>query len=294
MIEILFEESEACSMKCAKGLAKQPQTRADGPTAVIGNPPQFGRKEAWAMIEGSSDEVVCLSYLMDLGDIRQPFDSGYRQQLILDLKYVRWKTGGQEQEMIRLDLLKYQQFSRLLELIEEGKPIRVWYSMAPYSYCGLCWLCYELKNRKADITVVKLPEYVVREDSVIVRYQSFCEVASEEFYTFLNRQKKLTMQERRMYESKWIEMLDAGTMLRAVVNGRLLGVPEDFYDFLILQRMTAEPQKEARVVGNILGHSQIAVGDWWYFYRIRRLAEEEKIRAVEDGENPGRFLISAK
>lgn len=76
MIEILFEESEACSMKCAKGLAKQPQTRADGPTAVIGNPPQFGRKEAWAMIEGSSDEVVCLSYLMDLGDIRQPFDRG--------------------------------------------------------------------------------------------------------------------------------------------------------------------------------------------------------------------------
>lgn len=97
-----------------------------------------------------------------------------------------------------------------------------------------------------------------------------------------------------MYAMEWSEMLDAGTMLRAVVNGKLLGVPEDFYDFLILQRVTHKPQKEARVVGDVLGYSQIAVGDWWYFYRIRRLVEKGKIQAMEDHENPGRILIFAK
>lgn len=290
MIEVLFGESEACSMQCAKSLTKQ-QSRADGPTSMIGNPPQpDGQTKAWTTIAGSPDEVVCLSYMMDIGDIRQPCDSAYRQQLIFGLKYDRLPGTVKEQEA-RLDMLQYQQFSRLQAMLEEGRPIRVWYSRAPYAYCGLCWLCYELRNREADITVVSLPEYVLREDSVMVQYQSFCEVACEEFGMFLNRQKKLTMQERRMYEIQWIEMLDAATMLRAVVNGKLLGVPEDFYDFLILQRLTKKPQKEARVVGDLLGYSQIAVGDWWYFYRIRCLAREGKIQAAEDRENPGMLLI---
>lgn len=291
MVEVLFAESEACSMKCAKSHTKQSYRKSDGPTAVLGNPPQaVEQPKAWTTVAGSPEKVVCLSYMMDIGDIRQPFDGAYRQRLILDLMYDRQIAAGKEQEA-RVDLLRYQQYARLRELMEEGEPIRVWYSKAPYAYCGLCWLCYELRNRKADITVVNLPEYVIREDAVIVQYQSFCEVACEEFATFLNRQRKLTMQERRMYEIEWSEMLDAGTMLRAVVNGRLLGVPEDFYDFLIFQRVTGKLEKEVRVVGDILGSSRIAVGDWWYFYRIRRLVEEGKIRAVEDGENPGRYLI---
>lgn len=191
MIEVLFEEGEACCMKCAKSNAKPSHTRADGPTAVIGSPPQsVGQPEIWTAIDGTPEEVVCLSYMLDIGDIRQPYDSDYRQQLILDLKYDRRLAFGEEQA-IRAEMLRYQQFSRLLELIEAGEKIRVWYSKASYSYCGLCWLCYELRNRKADLSVVSLPEYVLREGSVIVRYQSFREVACEEFGRFLNRQKSL-------------------------------------------------------------------------------------------------------
>ena len=296
MIEVLFAEGEACSMKCAKSRLKRINSTRNGPTAVIGNPPQnLERPEEWTAIPGTPDEVICLSYRMDIGDIRQPFDSVYRQEMILDLHmHGRQFASEAEREAARSELLRYQQYARLQELIRDGNPVRIWYSHAPYAYCGLCWLCYGLGNGKADIMVVSLPEYRMRADSVIVRYKSWNETAAEEFGSFLHYQKKLTMPERRMYATEWSEMLDAGAMLRAVVNGKLLGVPEDFYDFLILQRLTKKPEKEARVVGDILGYSQIGVGDEWYFYRIRRLAEEGKIQAVKDSDKPDGLLIFAK
>lgn len=292
MIEILFAEGEACSIKCAKSRSKSLHSRKNGPTAVLGKPPQnLEQQEEWTAIPGTPDEVICLSYRMDIGDIRLPFDSAYRQELILDHMYGGRFASAAKREMGRSELLYYQQYARLQELIKDGCPVRIWYSHAPYAYCGLCWLCYVLGDKKADITVVCLPEYRIRADSVIVRYKSWNEVAAEEFGNFLRYQKKLTMPERRMYAIEWNKMLDAPTMLRAVVNGRLLSVPEDFYDFLIFQRLTKKPEKEARVVGDILIHSQIEVGDGWYFYRIRQLIQEGKIQAVKDSSRPDEWMI---
>ena len=36
--------------------------------------------------------------------------------------------------------------------------------------------------------------------------------------------------------------------MRAVVNGRLIGVPENFYDFVLLKYVTHEPKDEMMIV----------------------------------------------
>lgn len=60
----------------------------------------------------------------------------------------------------------------------------------------------------------------------------------------------------------WNDLVKDNSPLRAVINGTVLGVPEDFYDFQIWKELTHKPIKEARLIGDILGHSQISVGDW--------------------------------
>lgn len=47
-----------------------------------------------------------------------------------------------------------------------------------------------------------------------------------------------------MLGSKWMELTEDNSPLRAVVNGELVGVPEDFYDFLILREITEAPVKK--------------------------------------------------
>ena len=59
MIEILFGESEAGSMKCAKS-RKKIEKANDGPTAVFGNPDLLPERKDWIPIYGTSAEVICL------------------------------------------------------------------------------------------------------------------------------------------------------------------------------------------------------------------------------------------
>lgn len=60
---------------------------------------------------------------------------------------------------------------RLKDFLDIGEAVRIWYSDTPYSGCGLYSLCQILKEYKNEISVVKPPEYVVR-DNHIVSYQS--------------------------------------------------------------------------------------------------------------------------
>ena len=84
MIEVLFAESEAASMKTAKSTVVSIKT--DGPTAVWSagkkTVPKSGHT-GW--IEGSSDEVICLGFMLDIGNIREPIDSACRKNLIYSL-----------------------------------------------------------------------------------------------------------------------------------------------------------------------------------------------------------------
>lgn len=160
----------------------------------------------------------------------------------------------------------------------------MWYSDAPYSICGFYHLCSILQKYENEIRAVKLPKYKIRSHTMI-RYQNWCEVEAEEFAEFLSEEKELSKEEIRMYAGLWSELREDNSPLRAVVNGTVLGVPEDFYDFLIWKNLTKEPVKEAELIGNLLGKSQISVSDTWYAKRIDFFIEQGKITIIEDSKN---------
>ena len=257
MIEILFGESEAASMKAAK--CEQIYVSSnDGPTACFGaGKRKVPEKKDYSWIEGSSTEVVCLGFLLDIGDIQKEITGSYRKNLNL---------------------------SRLQEYLEDCEAVRIWYSDAPYSRCGFYQICQLLLKYQVEVHVVKLPEHVVREDC-IVSYANWGEVAAEEFAGFLSYEKILTEDELRMYAQNWTELVSENAPLRAVISGQLISVPEDFYDFLIWKHLSDKPRKEARVIGDILGTSMLGVGDWWYAKRIEYYINRGDILIVEDSAN---------
>ena len=67
---------------------------------------------------------------------------------------------------------------------------------------------------------------------------------------------------------------------------------EDFYDFLIWKWLKNVPTKEAGLIGDILGHSQLGVGDWWYARRIEYYIGQGRISVIQDSENKYARLIS--
>ncbi len=286
MIEVLFGESEAASMKAAKNTVIT--GKIDGPTAVwIAGKKKPSKKENCGWIQGTAEEVICLGFLLDIGNIREEAGSEYRKHLIYSL-YAQEQWGKNEKidlELMQLCDCYCTEMERLKTYLADGETIRVWYSDAPYSRCGFYHLCASLQKYQNEISVVKLPAYRVQSDNSIISYNNWGEVSAEEFAGFLNGEKKLSKEEIRMYAQLWGILQEDNSPLRAVVNGKLIGVPEDFYDSLIWKRITKKPIKEARLIGDILGYNQLGVRDWWYAKRIDYFIQAGKIKIVEDSEN---------
>ena len=159
--------------------------KADGPTAVWAagkkKPPE---RENCGWIEGTAEEVICLGFLLDIGDIREDISSEYRKRLIYSM-YAQEQWGKEEEaDASRMRLGDYYcaEMERLEAYLAEGESIRVWYSDAPYSRCGFYHLCTVLQKYQNEIRIVKLPEYRVRTEGTIVSYKNWGEVAAEEFF----------------------------------------------------------------------------------------------------------------
>lgn len=285
MVEILFGESEAASMKAAKN--KIVIGSVDGPTSVwIAGKKTPPKKPFAGWVEGTAEEVICLGFMLDVGNIREPVDSLYRKKLIYSTyAQSQWEQDDEiEKELEKAGDVYVKELLRLKRFLDNGEAVRIWYSDAPYSRCGFYNLCQILREYANEIRVVKLPEYVVQ-GKTITSYKNWGEVAAEEFAVFLSCERSFSKEEVRLYASLWSDLAEDNSPLRAVVNGRVLGVPEDFYDFQIWKEITCQPIKEARLIGDILGCSQISVGDWWYAKRIEYYIKQGKIRVVEDSEN---------
>lgn len=285
MIEVLFGESEAASMKAAKSM--KIVGYVNGPTSVLVTGKETPPERTFAgWVEGTSEDVVCLGFILDIGNIKEPIDSPYRKNLIYSMyaqnQYV--KNPEIDQELKLTGEVYLNELLRLKEYLENGETIRVWYSDTPYSICGFYSLCQILQKYKNEIHIVKLPEYMVRKTSII-SYRNWGEVSAEEFAEFLTYESVLTKEEVRMYAQLWTELTEDNSPLRAMINGKVTGVSEDFYDFLIWKRLTRKPIKEARLIGDILGCFQIGMGDWWFARRIEHFIQQDKIKVINDSEN---------
>jgi hypothetical protein len=258
MVEILFGESEAGSMKYAKG--------------------------KW--IPGNSNEVICLAFMLDIGSISESVDSLYRNELIYSmLNQGQWGNDSElDTELKATGSIYVSELNRLKDYINNGEEVRIWYCDRPYSLCGFYFLCNWMKDDTNKINVVKLPEHIVKEDCTI-SYQNWGEIIPEDFSFFLKYEEQLFKEERRMYEIRWAELVHDDMPLRVIMNGQLMGVTEDFYDFLIWKKLTYEPIKQAGLIGDILGHYPVSVGDWWYALRIEEFINCGKIRVSEDSPN---------
>lgn len=285
MIEVLFGESEAASMKAAKSM--KIVGYVNGPMSVLVTGKETPPERTFAgWVEGTSEDVVCLGFMLDIGNIKEPIDSPYRKNLIYSMyaqnQYV--KNPEIDQELKLTGEVYLNELLRLKEYLENGETIRVWYSDTPYSICGFYSLCQILQKYKNEIHIVKLPEYMVRKTSII-SYRDWGEVSAEEFAEFLTYESVMTKEEVRMYAQLWTELTEDNSPLRAMINGKVTGVSEDFYDFLIWKRLRRKPIKEARLIGDILGCFQIGMGDWWFARRIEHFIQQDKIKVINDSEN---------
>ncbi|TCO70386.1 DUF3658 domain-containing protein [Marinisporobacter balticus] len=298
MLEVVFSDSVKGSMKIAKNYDEK--SMLSGAIGYIGKKPSKtelkkhfeGLKKHFEgqAVGGDSQDVACIGFALDIGDISGEFD-GIARQNFFQKVWGRFDFDDNEQEHFFHNQRK--DMEKLLSAAINGTPIRIWKSNIPYSTCGFYFICNVLRNIDCEISVVSLPEYKQVSENEIVTYSDWRQMEPGKFYQFLPLERQLSQSEKRMFSNRWCDLIMENTPLRAVVNGKLISVPEDYYDYIITKNIPDDDFLMARLIGEIMGNYKLGVSDSWYALRIDKMIEENKLIIVEnkDMSNPyGKIL----
>lgn len=281
MLEVVFSDSEKGAMRLAK---RYDETMySGGAVSYIGKKPskaELKRRYAGKPVGGDPSEVVSIGFLLDIGAISGPLDGAARIEVLSRL----WGRFG-------FDDCKAAQFCRscranvdkLLSAVQSGTPLRLWVSNAPYSVCGLYYVCYLLQDIDCQLNIVTLPDYFETEREA-VSYSSWGEVMPGQLYRFLPFQRTISAGEKRMRAEKWRALMLENAPLRAVVNGVPLSVPETFYDSIIINNLPDGEFVMAKLIGSLLGKYRLGVSDSWYALRMEQMIADGRLIVVSEGD----------
>jgi len=230
--------------------------------------------------EESVEEVLSLALDLDVGEIAGLGRDTNARLPVMESLYGHFP--GVPEIIARLSR---EAMEKLLSAAEAGKAIRCWVCEAdPSEMCTLYFLCHLLEGTPAEIRVVRVAKEIVKGRKV-VRYRSTGEIAGEDFTLFLGEEEALTPLKRALYAAMWEELADENAPLRACVNGRVVSVPADFYDFAIRACLPEGEFTAGQLIEAVLRRIS-GVGDAWIYRRILALAEAgelERVSAPRDG-----------
>jgi len=286
MIELAFGESPAGALKMAKSMKQG--DRLNGAIAVIGGTRKEKRKAKkprnWSGITmgGSSKDVEALTLSLDIGDISDmDTDMNARKKLLDDLFADFPGVSDEIWEANQHTLTRLQEAKATLE------PVRIWICVSnPAELCGLHFVCRLMVDAQTPLSVVLVPEQIEKDNSII-SYRSTGEINPEAFGVFTEYEEPISELQRRAYANIWSDLVRENAPLRAVINGSLIGVPKDFYDFALRANIPDGEFKVAQLIGKTLSRIS-GVGDRWLFLRIQAMLQSGELIAVSaaTGDHP--------
>lgn len=243
MIEVVFSESAAGSLKCAISLH-----RFDG------------------------GDILCLPLYLHIGDIREENFWEERVRVLDRLVSVYPDCSELAQTIVERAAEDLQCFAAR---INAGENVRIWTSRSPDDASGYVWFCGWINSLPAHgaVRCVHLPWFEEREDGSIVLRSGCQEIDPDTWAQIAAHEMLLPDTLCAMMQYEWERLQIAGMPLRAIINGRLVAVPETFYDFLLIREIALQPEvfNEAVAIGRLLGEYQLGISDAWLGLRFEAM-----------------------
>jgi len=232
---------------------------------------------------GNAQDVIGLSFALDIGDIASPVTAAGRRDLLREM--LGANPWGELPDLEASIDAHWQNcvsdLEKLLSRAQAGESARIWYSDAPYATCGLYHVIHLLQGCECDITVVKLPGYLPLGDQGARSAVSWAEVCPGELADYLPSAVAMPKCVRQAISAEWQGLMRQNARLRVVVNGRLQSAAADFYDSFIRRQVPDGHFKVAQLIGHVLGQCQLGVGDWLIADRIKQMIKSGELLMVE-------------
>lgn len=239
-------------------------------------------------------DILCLEFHLDIGYLESGIDSKYRielpDRLMLEGCFIKPpETGFTDTGKTNL-----KNWATLKGRLQHKEPVRVWYSEAPHALCGFYHLCTLLQNYSNDVFVMKAPAAERAEDGW--RFSSgWGSVPQDTLGEYFTLSQKLEKQEIQLYAARWEKLAQENAPLRAVIDGVVHSVGENYYNHFIEQQIPDKPIKESLLIMNTLAAYPLGIYDFWLELRIQKMIDDGKLIVTEapDGLKLHRVLQKA-
>lgn len=277
MLEVVFDSSVKHTLRHAMNY--NPESWRNSAMGFVGRRPSdeaLAKMHEGQPIGGNSADVVQLGYFMDIGPIHDGLDGSDRRALYERIFGI---MPGYEEQMEQTISDLQRDYTRIQDEMEKETPVRVWVDSSPYSVCGYHWLCDLLRHSKCHLSKVVMPEYWQEEENSMSK-GGWNSVRAGKFYQFLNLERDVPEVEKRENSDQWKTLVKENAPLRAIVNGKLMSVPMDFYDHLIYKELSDVPIVMGKLLGSVMMKYSLGVADSWYRFRIEAMIKNGEIDII--------------
>jgi hypothetical protein len=171
------------------------------------------------------------------------------------------------------------------ELDENPKEeLWIWMGQNQHDVCGYYWLISQLQSYQGRVVVLYMNNLpFINEKGHIFYPAALHEIQPKEFLKAKKLNRQVTLSEFEVDSDEWRKLCTENAMVRILEGGKkIVSKNEDFYDREILSGLTNEWQKGNKAMHAILSKMKIKTGDVFLLWRMKKLAEEEKMEIHGD------------
>ncbi len=233
-----------------------------------------------------SKDVVALPFGLSTGDISEDYPGekrlAYLQQLMAI--YPEFENAEIEKWFGEMKC----SLEKVIEVVKNNRPVRLWYSDNPDELCGLYHLVYLIDkiNPESEVYTVKLPGEYVRDDGTIINYNGWGGVSPEEWHLHF-KPEKMTKPFKVLCVTNWRRLKADNSPVRVLLNGTVHSMTENIYDSFIIKEINKQGEQfhQAMVIGNVLGRYRLGVGDAFIAVRMEKMIENGMLAVVQQAES---------
>ena len=235
---------------------------------------------------GVKEDIIGVSFALSEGDIASSISleecprKKYLREQFLFPRYCGREDGSKDFEDFWIACIKD------LEVLK-SKPaqIRIWLGQTPDAQCGLLFIAHMLNGSGTEIHIVSLPEQIIGEDNICIKYRGWGEVEPQLFGTYLENETMLTNEETDLLAKQWEVLKQENAMLRVVENGIVCSADINYYDSLIKREFPESSCKVAFLIGSALGKQNILTSDVFIAKRVQHFLNTGELVLLQQSKD---------
>lgn len=170
----------------------------------------------------------------------------------------------------------YNKFYNEISEINDKDTLYLWYGSSQ-EFCGMLYTLEILKNRNLNIYLINVTDMVVKHEHSVHIFKHAGDIAPEDIVKCASVRQELNSNKYKELLSTWEVLKKDNCILRVLKDEKVRSEAENYFDMDILKYTPKEFRRSARVVGSVIGKSDMAISDDYIFWRVKELAKSGKI-----------------